>query len=49
VIGGSNLRVRQIALVHGEDEQICAFQKQLQDKGYQVTAPRQGESVVIEE
>ncbi|MDR0476416.1 MAG: MBL fold metallo-hydrolase [Desulfobulbaceae bacterium] len=46
---GSNLHVKKIALVHGEEEQIFPFQKRLQDLGYSVTVPRQGESVVIEE
>ena len=45
----SNLRVKKIVLVHGEEEQIFPFQKRLQDLGYSVTVPRQGESVTIEE
>jgi len=49
VIRGSNLRVKKIALVHGEEEQIFAFEKRLHEAGYPVTVPRQGESVVIEE
>jgi len=49
VIGQSNLHVKKIALVHGEEEQIFPFQKRLQDLGYAVTVPRQGESVTVEE
>ncbi|MDR3089667.1 MAG: MBL fold metallo-hydrolase [Desulfobulbaceae bacterium] len=47
VIRESNLRVKKIALVHGEEEQISAFQKRLQNTGYDVVAPRQGESVEV--
>jgi len=46
---GSNLRVKKIALVHGEEEQIFAFEKRLQNLGYPVTVPRQGESVTFDE
>jgi len=49
VIGQSNLHVKKIALVHGEEEQIFPFQKRLQDLGYAVTVPRQGESVTMAE
>jgi len=49
VIGQSNLHVKKIALVHGEEEQIFPFQKRLQDLGYAVTVPRQGESATLVE
>jgi len=46
---GSNLRVKKIALVPGEEERIFAVEKRLHEAGYPVTVPRQGESVMIEE
>ncbi len=43
----SNLNIRQIALVHGEDEALTAFSRQLADKGHNVIVPRAGESVRV--
>jgi metallo-beta-lactamase family protein len=43
----SNLNIRQIALVHGEDEALTAFSRQLADKGHNVVVPRAGESVRV--
>ena len=49
LLSDSNLRVGKIALVHGEEEQIFPFQKRLQNLGYEVTVPRQGEAATLEE
>ncbi len=40
----SNLRVRNIALVHGEEAQSLPFAKTLQQEGYNVFVPRRGET-----
>jgi metallo-beta-lactamase family protein len=44
----SNLQVRQIALVHGEQEQTLAFAETLRQAGYRVHAPRAGETLTIQ-
>ncbi|MCF8035600.1 MAG: MBL fold metallo-hydrolase [Desulfobacteraceae bacterium] len=43
----SNLRVRHIALVHGEEEQMSAFGKTLENAGYKVFVPRAGEGLRV--
>lgn len=43
----SNLRVKKIALVHGEAAQTRAFAQTLQDAGYSVHVPRAGETLKI--
>ncbi len=43
----SNLRVRHIALVHGEEEQMRAFGKTLENAGYKVFVPRAGEGLRV--
>ncbi len=43
----SNLNIRRIALVHGEEESITAFSTLLTEKGHNVIVPRQGESVRV--
>jgi metallo-beta-lactamase family protein len=43
----SNLRIRKIALVHGEEEQALHFAQTLQSEGYSVMVPRRGESVPV--
>lgn len=43
----SNLNVKRIALVHGEEEQSLAFAEYLKSDGYQVVVPRRGETVQI--
>jgi metallo-beta-lactamase family protein len=42
-----NLRIRKIALVHGEEEQALHFADSLQRQGYAVTVPRRGETVPV--
>lgn len=43
----SKLKIKKIALVHGEEEQIVAFRDFLTAQGYRVTVPRSGEIVEI--
>ncbi len=47
VLMDSNLRVKKIALVHGEEEQTLGFADYLQNKGYSVVVPFHGQSVTI--
>ncbi len=41
----SGLKIKKIAVVHGEEEQSLSFCKHLQQQGYQAFVPRQGESM----
>ena len=43
----SNLKIKQIALVHGEEEQSLGFASRLTSEGFRVTVPRPGESLQI--
>ena len=43
----SNLNVKRIALVHGEEDQTLAFAEDLKSKGYDVVVPMPGETVPI--
>ncbi|MFP3981213.1 MAG: MBL fold metallo-hydrolase RNA specificity domain-containing protein, partial [Desulfobacterales bacterium] len=43
----SNLRVRHIALVHGEEEQMSAFGKTLENADYKVFVPRAGQGLRV--
>jgi metallo-beta-lactamase family protein len=43
----SNLRIRKIALVHGEEAQALHFADTLQREGYAVAVPRRGETVAV--
>jgi metallo-beta-lactamase family protein len=43
----SNLKVKRIAVVHGEEDQALAFAKHLASQGYQVSVPRSGEILKI--
>jgi metallo-beta-lactamase family protein len=43
----SNLKVKRIALVHGEEDQTLAFAKDLTKDGYAVVVPRKGETVSV--
>jgi metallo-beta-lactamase family protein len=44
----SNLRVKKIALVHGEEDQAGSFAESLRGQGYEVTVPRRGEQVRVD-
>jgi len=41
----SNLEVKRIALVHGEEDQALAFSRHLAGRGYVVSVPRRGEVI----
>jgi metallo-beta-lactamase family protein len=43
----ANLKVKRIALVHGEEEQSMAFADTLREAGYDTTVPRHGESINV--
>ncbi len=43
----SRLRIKKIAAVHGEEEQTLAFEKFLENEGFNVIVPRVGETVQI--
>jgi metallo-beta-lactamase family protein len=43
----SNLNIRKIAAVHGEEEQTLAFVEFLKKEGFPVFAPRAGETITI--
>ena len=43
----SNLSVKRIALVHGEEDQTLAFAEYLKGKGYAVSVPRVGETLPV--
>ncbi len=47
IIKESNLKIKKIALVHGEEEQIKPFAKHLQGLGLPVEIPRHGEHIPI--
>lgn len=47
VLKGSNLRIKKIALVHGEEEQSLAFAEYLRGQGFDVTVPCHGQSISI--
>lgn len=43
----SNLNIKRIALVHGEEDQTLAFADHLRKEGYSVRTPRAGETIRI--
>ncbi|UCG11797.1 MAG: MBL fold metallo-hydrolase [Deltaproteobacteria bacterium] len=43
----SNLRIKNIALVHGEEEQSFPFAEMLRGEGYSVFVPKRGETVRV--
>ncbi|MDI6687736.1 MAG: MBL fold metallo-hydrolase [Desulfobacterales bacterium] len=43
----SNLRIKKIAVVHGEEDQSILFANQLEDEGFSVVVPKVGEMVRI--
>jgi metallo-beta-lactamase family protein len=43
----SNLEIKKIAVVHGEEDQSLAFSETLQKQGYAVCTPMAGETVAI--
>ncbi len=47
VLTESNLVIKKIALVHGEEGQSLAFKKTLESKGFEVTVPYQGQTMYV--
>ncbi|PHR25887.1 MAG: exonuclease [Desulfotalea sp.] len=47
IVKDSNLNIKKIALVHGEEEQTLAFSDYLQAQGLDVVVPRHGQSVEV--
>jgi metallo-beta-lactamase family protein len=43
----SNLQIKKIAVVHGEEDQALSFAKYLENAGFQAKVPKLGESVSI--
>ena len=43
----SNLNVKKIAVVHGEEDQSLAFADHLRTEGFDAMVPRVGETVAI--
>jgi metallo-beta-lactamase family protein len=43
----SNLKIKKIALVHGEEDQILSFAESLKKEGFTVIVPKLGESVEV--
>jgi len=43
----SNLKIKKIALVHGEEDQILAFEKDLKGNGFNVVVPKRGETLQV--
>ena len=43
----SNLKIKKIALVHGEEDQTLAFAEDLKANGYNVMVPRRGQTVQV--
>ena len=43
----SNLRIKKIAVVHGEEEQSLSFARRLQDEGYSAVVPHVGETIQL--
>jgi len=43
----SNLEIKKIALVHGEEDQTLAFEKDLNANGFKVVVPRRGQTLNV--
>jgi metallo-beta-lactamase family protein len=43
----SNLKIKKIALVHGEEDQILSFAGFLKEQGFTVVVPKYGESIEV--
>ena len=44
----SNLEIRKIAVVHGEEDQSLAFAKHLNQNGFQALTPQSGETIALD-
>lgn len=47
VLKDSNLNIKKVALVHGEEEQSLGFAEYLGKEGFDVVVPRHGQSVTV--
>ena len=47
IVTGSNLRIKKIAIVHGEEAQSAAFSTQLQQKGFDTVIPKPGDRITV--
>ena len=47
VLQKSNLNIKKIALVHGEEEQSLGFADYLREQGFDVVVPHHGQSVAV--
>lgn len=47
VLKDSNLEIKKIALVHGEEDQTLAFAAHLKEEGFEVTVPYQGQTIYV--
>jgi metallo-beta-lactamase family protein len=47
LVAGSNLQIKRIALVHGEEDQAMGFASHLRDQGYSVVVPHHGQSLMV--
>jgi metallo-beta-lactamase family protein len=47
-VSESNLRIRKIALVHGEEDQSLSFADHLRIKGFEAVVPKPGETIQVE-
>ena len=43
----SNLKIKKIAVVHGEEDQSLAFANHLQHEGFSAVVPHPGETIRI--
>ena len=43
----SNLKIKRIALIHGEEEQSLSFADDLKKNGFAVVVPRKGETITL--
>jgi metallo-beta-lactamase family protein len=43
----SNLKIKRVAVVHGEEDQSLAFADHLRTEGFDAMVPRVGETVTI--
>jgi metallo-beta-lactamase family protein len=44
----SNLKIKKIALVHGEEDQILSFAQYLKKEGFAVVVPQRGETIEVQ-
>jgi metallo-beta-lactamase family protein len=44
----SNLQIKKIAVVHGEEEQSLAFADLLRSKGYHAVVPKVGQTLIVD-